>query len=178
MSANLEAKKQLLEEIKVKMSESKCVLLLEYNKLTVAEVTALRTKFREAGCEYKVYKNTLVQKAFAAQGIEDFKNDLQNPTAVVFSKDEMSAVKVYLAALKADKALEEKLVAKSACLDGAYIAKAKVAAIATMPTKEQLIAKMLGSINAPATNLAGVLNNVIRGIVNCVDARRKQLEEN
>ena len=80
MSAHVEAKKQIVEEIKAKIQASKSIVLADYNKLTVLEVTALRNKFKEANCEYKVYKNTLVRKAFNDLGITDFDNDL-NGTA-------------------------------------------------------------------------------------------------
>ena len=76
MSANLEAKKQVVEEIKSKIQASKAVVLANYNRLTVSEITALRNKFREASCEYKVYKNTLVRKAFNELGVTAFDADL------------------------------------------------------------------------------------------------------
>ena len=72
MSANIEAKKQIVEEIKAKIVASKSVVLADYNKLTVLEVTALRNQFRSANCEYKVYKNTLVRKAFNELGVTVF----------------------------------------------------------------------------------------------------------
>ena len=76
MSANLEAKKQVVEEIKAKIEGSKSVVFADYNKLTVLEVTALRNKFKAANCEYKVYKNTLVRKAFNELGVTDFDKDV------------------------------------------------------------------------------------------------------
>ena len=82
--ANVEAKKQIVEEIKAKIQASKSVVLADYNKLTVLEVTALRNKFKEVNCEYKVYKNTLVRRAFNELGINDFDNDLNGTTATVF----------------------------------------------------------------------------------------------
>ena len=84
MSANVEAKKLVVEEIKAKIQASKSIVLADYNKLTVLEVTALRRKFKEANCEYKVYKNTLVRKAFNELGITDFDADLNGTTATVF----------------------------------------------------------------------------------------------
>ena len=84
MSANVEAKKQVVEEIKAKIQASKSIVLADYNKLTVLEVTALRNKFKEANCEYKVYKNTLMRKAFNELGITDFDADLNGTTAIDF----------------------------------------------------------------------------------------------
>ena len=88
MSANLEAKKVVVEEIKEKINASKSVVLATYDKLTVLEVTDLRNKFKNVSSEYKVYKNTLVRKAFDELGVNDFDNDLNGTTAVVFCPEE------------------------------------------------------------------------------------------
>ena len=159
-SANFEAKKVVVEEITEKIKAAKSVVLVDYNKLTVAEVSALRNKCREANCEYKVYKNTLVRKALNDLGYHDFDADLNGPTAITFGADETSAARVMLAA---SKDYEEKIVIKSAFVDSAYVDKAGVKALATMPSKEELIAKMLGSMQAPLSNFAGVLNNLVAG---------------
>ena len=90
MSANFEAKKAVVEEIKEKINASKSVVLVQYDRLTVAEVTDLRNRFRSASSEYKVYKNTLVRKAFDELGVNDFDNDLNGATAFVFCPVESS----------------------------------------------------------------------------------------
>ena len=95
MSKNIEGKKQIVEEIKEKINASKSVVLADYNKLTVLEVTALRNKFRAANCEYKVYKNTLVRKAFNELGVSDFDSDLNGTTATVFCSDETSGAAIF-----------------------------------------------------------------------------------
>lgn len=171
MSANFEAKKVVVEEITEKLKASKSVVLVDYNKLTVAEVSALRNKCKQAGCEYKVYKNTLVRKALNDLGLKDFDADLNGPTAVAFGSDETNAAKVMVAAAKD---YEDKIKVKSAFVDNAYVDKAGVKALAAMPSREELIAKMLGSINAPATNIAGVLNNVVAGLVRALNAVAQQ----
>ncbi len=170
-SANFEAKKVVVEEITEKIKAAKSVVLVDYNKLTVAEVSALRNKCREANCEYKVYKNTLVRKALNDLGYHDFDADLNGPTAIAFGADETSAARVMLAA---SKDYEEKIVIKSAFVDSAYVDKAGVKALATMPSKEELIAKMLGSMQAPLSNFAGVLNNLVAGIVRVLGAIAEQ----
>ena len=116
MSANLEAKKQVVEEIKEKIEASKSVVLADYNKLTVLEVTALRNKFKAANCEYKVYKNTLVRKAFNELGVTDFDKDLNGATATVFCSDETSGASVFAKAVKENPALTDKIVPKCAYL--------------------------------------------------------------
>ena len=121
MSAHVEAKKQIVEEIKAKIQASKSVVLADYNKLTVLEVTALRNKFKEANCEYKVYKNTLVRKAFNDLGITDFDNDLNGTTATVFCADETSGAAVFARETKANPALVEKVVPKCAYVENKYL---------------------------------------------------------
>lgn len=167
MSANFEAKKVVVEEILEKIKNSKSVVFVDYNKLTVAEVSALRNKCRQAGCEYKVYKNTLVRKAFNDLGYHDFDADLNGPTAVAFGSDETAAAKVMVGAAKD---YEEKIVIKSAFVDNAYVDKAGVKALASMPSRDELVAKMLGSMQAPMSNFVGVLNNLVAGVVRVLGA--------
>ena len=171
MSANFEAKKVLVEEIVGKIKAAKSVVLVDYNKLTVAEVSELRNKCKKAGCEYKVYKNTLVRKALNELGFNQFDNDLNGPTAVTFGSDETAAAKVMVAAAKD---YDGKITLKSAFVDNSYYDKNGIKALATMPSREELVAKMLGSINAPATNIVGVMNNVISGLVRVLDGIAKQ----
>ncbi len=162
MSANFEAKKLVVEEITSKIKASKAVVFVDYNKLTVAEVSELRNKCREAGCEYKVYKNTLVRKAFNDLGYTQFDETLNGPTAIAFSADEVTAAKLMS---KAAKDYDTKIVVKCGFVDNAYVDKKGVEALATMPSREELFAKMLGSMQAPLANFAGVLNNLVSGIV-------------
>ncbi len=104
-------------------------------------------------------------------GFKDFDADLNGPTAVAFGSDETNAAKVMVAAAKD---YEDKITIKSAFVDNGYVDKAGVKALAAMPSREELIAKMLGSINAPATNIAGVLNNVVSSLVRALNAVAQQ----
>lgn len=167
MSANFEAKKAVVEEITEKIKVSKSVVFVDYVGLTVAEVSALRNKCREAGCEYKVYKNTLVRKAFNELGYKDFDSDLNGPTAIAFSNDETAAAKIMVSAAKD---YENKITLKSAFVDNTYVDKNGVKALATMPSKEELLAKLLGSLQAPVANLAGVLSNMLAGLPRALKA--------
>lgn len=173
MSANFEAKKVVVQEITDKIKASKSVVLVDYNRLTVAEVSALRKKCKETGCEYKVYKNTLVRKALNELGFNDFDADLNGPTAVTFGKDETSAAK---AMVTASKDYDSKIEIKSAFVDNAYVDKEGVKALASMPSREELVAKMLGSMQAPIANFAGVLGNLLSGIVRVLDQVAKAKE--
>ena len=143
MSANFEAKKAVVQEITEKIKASKSVVFVDYNKLTVKEVSELRNKCKQADCEYKVYKNTLVRKALNDLGFKDFDADLNGPTAVAFGADETAAAKVMVAAAKD---YDQKITLKSAFVDNSYVDKAGVKALASMPSREELVAKMLGSM--------------------------------
>ena len=160
MAANLEAKKEVVEEIKAKISASKSVVIAHYERLTVAEVTNLRNKFRSASCEYKVYKNTLVRKAFDELGINDFDGDLNGATAYIFCPDETSGCSIIAKSVKETPALAEKIVPKCAYVGGAYVDAEGVKKLAAIPSREVLIAKMLGCLQSPIANLAFVLKAI------------------
>ena len=162
MSANLESKKAIVEEIKAKIQASKSVVFADYNKLTVLEVTALRNKFKEVNCEYKVYKNTLVRKAFNELGVTEFDNDLNGTTATVFCADETSGAAVFAKATKENPALVEKIVPKCAYLENKYLDKAGVKELSAIPSKEVLIAKMLGCLQSSITKFVYVLDTIAK----------------
>ena len=162
MSANFEAKKAVVEEIKEKITASKSVVLATYDRLTVAEVTELRNKFRSASCEYKVYKHTLVRKAFEELGVTAFDNDLNGATAFVFCPDETSGCSLLAKAVKDTPTLDGKLVPKSAYVGGAYVDAAGVKKLAAIPSREVLLAKMVGCLQAPIANLVYALNAVAK----------------
>lgn len=167
MSANFEAKKQVVEEIKEKIQNAKSVVLVKSIGLTVADDTALRREFREKNVEYKVLKNTLIRKAFNDLGINDFDADLNGPTTVAFGQDETSAAKVIV---EATKKFEDKISVKCAYVEGNRVDEKGVKALASMPSKEELVAKMLGSLQAPISNFVGVLSAIPRGLVIALNA--------
>ena len=149
MSANQEAKKVVAQEIAEKIKESKSVVFVDYNKLTVAEVSELRRKCKQAGCEYKVYKNTLLRKALNELGYNQFDADLNGPTAVAFSFDDpVAPAKIVNECIKSTKKME----LKAGYVEGKFCDAKELAAIADLPSKEVLVAKMLGSFNAPICN--------------------------
>ncbi len=162
MSANVESKKLIVEEIKAKIQGSKSIVFADYNKLTVLEVTALRRKFKEVNCEYKVYKNTLVRRALNELGITDFDADLNGTTATVFCADETSGAAVFAKETKANPALAEKIVPKCAYVEEKYLDKDAVKALSLIPSKETLIAKMLGCFQSSLSKFVGVLDQIAK----------------
>ena len=162
MSANLELKKQTVEGIKEKIQKSKSVIFVNYMGLTVEEDTNLRNELRKGGVEYKVLKNTLVKKAFNDLGITDCDAYLEGPTAVAFGyEDEVTAAKI----ITENVTKLKKISVKAGYVDGAAINENGVKALASLPSKEVLLAKMLGSLQSPITGLAGSLSGIIRKLV-------------
>jgi large subunit ribosomal protein L10 len=167
MSASKEARLELSKVIKEKIQEAKSVVFVKFNGLTVAEDTELRREFRKNNVEYKVYKNTLIKYAFHDLGITDFDEDLNGPTSVAFGADETAAAKVIV---EAAKKYQDKITVKSAFVDGGKVDVNGVKELAAMPSKEQLIAKMLGSLQAPISNFVGVLSAMPRSLVIALNA--------
>lgn len=156
MSKNIEAKQQVVDEIKSKIEGAKSVVLINYSGLTVAEDTEFRTSFRKANVEYKVLKNTLVRKAFNELGVDKFDADLNGPTAVAFGQDETSSSKVVVDAIKK----YNKMAVKSAWVEGSYMDAKGVEALASIPSKEELYAKTAGVLQSIIAGLAIALKAV------------------
>ena len=157
MSANKEAKVKVVEDIKAKISASKSIVLVDYKGLTVAEDTAFRNEFRKANVQYKVLKNTLVRKAFNDLGVTSFDADLNGTTAVAFGADETAASKVII---DNAKKFNDKLKAKSAYVNGEYVDKKGVEALASIPSREVLYATLAGTLQSLIGGLAVALNRV------------------
>lgn len=158
MSKNFELKKTVVADIKDKFDRAKCIVLVDYRGLTVAEDTALRNEFRKAGCEYAVLKNTMIDLAVKEQGYEgDMKPFLNGPTAVAFSYDDLVApakvVKTFIEKTK-------KLSIKCGVCDGAYLDEAGVNALADLPSKEVLIARIMGSMMSAVSKFVYVVDAI------------------
>ena len=143
MSNAIEMKKAVVAEIKEKMVAAKSIVLIDYRGLTVAEVTELRSQCRKAGVEYAVLKNTMVNLAAKEAGIEGLEGFLKGPTAVAFGmEDAVAPAKVLTEFIKKTKKTE----VKCGLLDGQILDAAGVEALAAIPSREVLIAKIMGSM--------------------------------
>ena len=155
--AKVELKAPIIEEIKGYVADAKALVLVDYRGLTVEQDTLLRKSFRESGVVYKVYKNTYLKMAFAGTQYEALAASLEGPTAVAFSmQDEVSAAKVVAQTQKKAEALEF----KAGIVDGTFYDAKGLAVVATIPSREELISKLLGSLQSPITNFARVLNQI------------------
>lgn len=163
MSAKFELKKQVVEEIKEKLEKSKSVVLSDYRGLNVAETTELRSKFREAGVEYKVYKNNLVKLAIQGTEFEELSGDLKGPNAIAFGYDDPVVPAKVIKDFAKD---HDKLELKTGVIEGEYFGAEKMLKIAEIPSKDELIVKFLGSVKSPVNNFVYLLNNVAEKMEN------------
>ena len=157
MSKNFEVKQAAVADIKAKFEQAKSVVMIDYRGMTVAEVTELRNQFRKNGCEYAVLKNTLVKLAAKEAGLEGFDPFLNGPTAVAFSYDDLVApakvVKTFM-----DKS--KKLTIKCGVCDGDFLDENGVKALADLPSKEVLIAKIMGSMMSAVSKFVYVVEAI------------------
>ena len=157
MSANLEAKKVLIEEIKEKIKSAVSLTFVDYRGLTVEEDTKMRSELRECGVEYKVYKNRLLLIALNELGYTGFDDVLEGTTAVAFGmKDEVSGPRVIVKTSEACK----KMSIKAGILNGERIDSAMVEQLAKIPSKEVLISKLLYLLQSPVRSVAIALNAI------------------
>ena len=167
MSTNLELKKSIVEEIKQKVSSAKSIAFVDYRGLTVDVDYKMRKTFREGGNEYKVYKNRLMLRALNDLGITGCDKYLEGNTAIVFSNtDAVSAPKILIQTIEETK----KMQVKFGIVDGKVIDANAVEALAKLPSKETLLAMLLGLLKAPARNLACVLNAPMGAFVRGLNA--------
>ncbi len=155
--AKVEIKKPIVDEIIENLTDAKAAVLADYRGLTVEQDTALRKKMREAGVVYKVYKNTMIKRAVAGTEFEALVADLEGPTAIAISKEDATAPAkiLYDFAKTADK-----LQLKSGIVEGTYYDSKSINVIATIPSRDELISKFLGSIQSPVTNFARVIKQI------------------
>ncbi len=155
--AKVEQKQPIVEEIKGYVANAKAAVLVDYRGLTVAQDTELRKKLREAGVVYKVYKNTMLNFAFKGTEFESLAKDLNGPTAVAFGLEDATApARILNDCIKTMPNLEF----KSGVVEGTYYDTKGIQVIATIPSREVLISKLLGSLQSPITNLARVLKQI------------------
>ena len=158
----LEAKQKVIDEIKNHVEEANSIVLFDYRGITDSEAKELRVKLKEANSDYKVYKNTLMSRAFDDLKI-DVKDSLTGPSAFAFSNDQVAAVKILSDFAKEHPAL----VLKVGIVDGEVADKAKLAEYATLPSRDGLL-----------TMLAGGMMGIARDLSICLDLYSQQKEEN
>ena len=166
----LETKKAQVAEIVEALNGATTGVLMDYRGLTVEEDTKLRNDLRAAGVKYFVVKNTLLRLAANQVGLEELDSILHGPTALALSEDPVAPAKILFDFAKNN----EKVEIKSGFMDGKVLSADELTRLAKTPSKETLIAKIMGSLNAPVSNLARLLATIADGGVEIADLIAKK----
>lgn len=155
--AKVEIKQPIVDEISELLNGAKAAVIVDYRGLTVDEDTRLRKQLREANVVYKVYKNTMINFAIKGTEFEALAPHLEGPTALAVSKEDATApARILFNFSKDAKALE----LKAGIVDGTYYDEKGIQVIATIPSRDELLSKFLGSIQSPVTNFARVIKQI------------------
>lgn len=157
MGANLDNKKQVVAKIVEDLKDRKSIVFVDYRGINVSEDTAMRHEFRENNVEYRVYKNRLLVRALQELGITGFDSKaFEGTTAVCFGDDEVAPARIFCS--NADKI--KKMEVKFGIVNGTIMSKSQIEALSKIPSKEVLIAHLLGQLQAPISAFARVLNAI------------------
>jgi large subunit ribosomal protein L10 len=164
---NRNEKSEIISEIKELLESSSAIYLTDYSGINVEDISNIRNQFRNEGVRYKVFKNTLVKRALDETGkYEKIADHLIGMTGFAFASTNPLAPAKIINKYFGDK---EKLALKACYVEGDYFEGSQLKTLATLPTKNELIASILGSINAPVSGIVGSINAVMRDLVSVVD---------
>lgn len=155
--AKVELKKPVVEEISANIKDAQSVVLVDYRGLTVEQDTKLRKLLREEGITYKVYKNTMMNFAFKGTDFEALSNLLEGPNAIAISANDATAPARVLSKFAKEA---PKLELKAGVVEGVLFDADGIQAVAKIPSREELLSKLLGSIQSPITNFARVIKQI------------------
>jgi large subunit ribosomal protein L10 len=170
LSLNLEEKKAVVAEISEQIAQAQALVVAEYRGLEVADMTQLRVKARSSGVYFRVLKNTLARRAVQDTPFSGIADHLVGPLAYGISKDPVAAAKVLQEFAKGN----EKLVIKAGAMPNFVMSPAEVSNLASMPSREELLAKLLGTMQAPIAKFVRTLNEVPTKFVRGLAAVRDQ----
>ncbi len=172
MALNLEDKKALVAEVSDAMSNAQAAVLAEYRGLSVAQMTALRSQAREAGVYVRVLKNTLAKRVVEGSDFECLSDHFVGPVALAASEDPVAVAKVMSNFAKDNDILQIKVGA----MNGAEMSMQEISALAKLPSREELLAKLMGTMQAPVAKLAQTLNEVPGKFVRTLSAYQASKE--
>ena len=155
--AKIELKQPIVEEIKAQVEGAQTAVILNYSGVTVEQDTKLRKAMREAGITYKVYKNTLMKRAFVGTEFEALNASLEGPNAIAISKEDATAPARMVAKFAKDIPNLEMV---AGVVEGQFYDAKGMQAISQIPGREELIGRLLGSMQSPIANFARVLNQI------------------
>ena len=155
--AKVELKAPIVAEISENIKDAGSIVVVDYRGLTVEQDTRLRRSLREAGVTYKVYKNTFINFAIKGTEFEGISEFLEGPTAIAIGKDDATAPARVIAKFAKEAPVLE---IKGGVVEGTTYDAKGIAAIATIPSRDELISKLLGSLQSPIINFARVMNQL------------------
>ena len=170
MGLNLDEKKAVVEEVSAQVAKAQAIVLAEYRGLEVGHMTDLRRQARKSGVYLRVLKNTLVRRAVKDTPFAKLADQMVGPLVYGISSDPVAAAKVLSGFAKSN----EKFVIKAGAMPTAVISAKEVAALASMPSREELIAKLMGTMQAPIAQFVRTLNEVPSKFVRGLAAVRDQ----
>ena len=173
MSLNIEGKKEVVAEISARLAKAQAVVLAEYRGLPVEDITVLRSQARASGVYLRVLKNTLARRAVQGTPFEKLADKMVGPLAYGISEDPVAAAKVLSAYAKGN----EKLVIKAGAMPNVLMTAKEVGQLASMPSRQELLAKLLGTMQAPVATFVRTLNEVPTKFVRALAAVRDQKEK-
>jgi len=173
LSLNLEGKKEVVAEVSARLADAQTVVLAEFRGLKVEAITVLRARARKDGVYLRVLKNTLARRAVQGTPFEKLSDQMVGPLAYGISKDPVAAAKV----LHAYARENDKLVIKGGAMPNYLMSAKEVGNLATMPSREQLLATLLGTMQAPVAKFVQTLNEVPSKFVRTLAAVRDQKEK-
>lgn len=175
MALSRDSKKEILLDLITKLKESKGVVLTDYQGMNAFQISRLRNELKEKRVEFKIFKNTLMEKASEELNVEDLTKDLIGCTAMAFCSDDGIAparlLKEYFKKNKID------LKIKSGLIDGRVFSPEKIMEIASLPSKDVLIAQMINGVKSPLYSLVFILQGPLRGLIYTLEAVKKQKEK-
>ena len=170
---NLALKEQKVGELSEQISRAKLTVLADYRGLSVAELTTFRRRLREANGEFHIAKNTLTRRAAEQQGCAELVPYLEGPTGLAFAYGDEAAL---AKAINEYARTSRILTVKAGLLGNQVLQPAEVTRLADLPSREVMLARVVGGIQAPIAGLVNVLSGTLSGFVRVLDARRQQLE--
>ena len=173
MSLNLEQKQAVVAEVSAELSKAQAVILAEYRSITVQDMTNLRKKARSSGVYLRVLKNTLARRAVAETPFKGLSEKMVGPLAYGISSDPVAVAKVLQEFAKEN----EKFVIKGGAMPNVVMSPREVADLAKMPSRQELLAKLLGTMQAPIAKFVRTLNEVPGKFVRTVAAVKDQKEK-
>ncbi len=172
--ARKEQKAEQVELLVEKLRKAKVALLTDYRGLTVTQLQDLRGKLRTGDVEYRVVKNTLARRAADAAGVKDLEKELEGPVAIAFGYEDLSVPSRLINEWV--RATRLKLDIKGGLVEGRVFTPDQVKQLADLPSREALIAQLLGTLQSPVGQLVGIMQTPLQQLLGVLDAYKTKLE--